>query len=75
MARLGGAALLTLSLILGTGSISSARPSKADLDAAKAKLDQLNRSLDQLVEQYDQARIRLIRHPRLRREFAGCLAR
>ncbi len=59
MARLGGAVLLAISLVVGTGSVSSARPSKADLDAAKAKLDRLNRSLDQLVEQYDQARIRL----------------
>ena len=59
LARLGGVALLSVTLILSGGAISSARPSHADLEAAKAKLDSLNRHLDLLVEQYDQARIKL----------------
>ena len=59
LARLGGAALLSVTLILGGGTVSSARPSHADLEAAKAQLDSLNRHLDLLVEQYDQARIKL----------------
>ena len=59
LARLGGAALLCVTLILGGGTVSSARPSHADLEAAKAKLNDLNRHLDLLVEQYDQARIKL----------------
>src|SRR4029079_11691001 len=36
-------------------SVSSAAPSKAQVEAAKAKLDDLNLQLDQLVEQYNQA--------------------
>ena len=39
--------------------MSSAAPSKAEVEAAKAKLDDLNRQLDQLVEQYNQAQVRL----------------
>ena len=40
-------------------SVSSAAPSKAQVEAAKAKLDDLNRQLDQLIEQYNQAQVRL----------------
>src|SRR6266542_4794508 len=59
LARLLGAALLAASLVAGTGTVSSARPSHQDLEAAKAQLDSMNRHLDLLVEQYDQARVQL----------------
>ena len=58
-ARLTGAALLALALVVGTGSTSSARPSQADLQAAKAKLDAMNHNLDVLVERYDQTQIKV----------------
>jgi len=59
LARLLGAALLAASLVAGTGTVSSARPTHQDLEAAKAQLDSMNRHLDLLVEQYDQARVQL----------------
>jgi cell wall-associated NlpC family hydrolase len=59
LARLLGAALLAALLVGGTVTVSAARPSHQDLDAAKAELDAMNRHLDLLVEQYDQARVQL----------------
>jgi peptidoglycan DL-endopeptidase CwlO len=57
--RLIGAVLLSIFVVAGSGTMSMARPSHADLLAAKAKVDSLNRQLDLLVEQYDQAQIQL----------------
>lgn len=53
------AALMVLGASLGSSTLSSAAPSKAQVEAAKAKLDTLNQRLSLLVEQYDQAQIRL----------------
>ena len=58
-ARLTLAVLIAIGATLGLTSLSSAAPSKQQVQAAKAKLDALNRQLSLLVEQYDQARIRL----------------
>jgi peptidoglycan DL-endopeptidase CwlO len=58
-ARVTIAALMTLGASLGLTNISSAAPSKQQVEAAKAQLDTLNRHLSLLVEQYDQAQIRL----------------
>jgi cell wall-associated NlpC family hydrolase len=55
--RLVTAVVLALSLTVTLTTVSSARPSKADLDAAKARLAQLNDRLSLLVEQYNQAKI------------------
>src|SRR5919197_355610 len=57
--RLVAAPLLSASLVAASGTVSLARPSHQDLEAAKARLDSLNRRLDQLVEQYNQARLQL----------------
>jgi cell wall-associated NlpC family hydrolase len=53
------AALMVLGASLGSSTLSSAAPSKQQVEAAKAKLDTLNQRLSLLVEQYDQAQIRL----------------
>jgi cell wall-associated NlpC family hydrolase len=58
-ARVSIAALLVLGASLGSSTLSSAAPSKQQVEAAKAKLDALNQRLSLLVEQYDQAQIRL----------------
>ena len=58
-ARVTIAALMTLGASLGSTTLSSAAPSKQQVEAAKTKLDTLNRQLSLLVEQYDQAQIRL----------------
>lgn len=58
-ARVTIAALMTLGASLGSTTLSSAAPSKQQVEAAKAKLDTLNRQLSLLVEQYNQAQIRL----------------
>jgi cell wall-associated NlpC family hydrolase len=58
-ARLIIAALMVLGASLGSSTLSSAAPSKQQVEAAKAKLDALNQRLSLLVEQYDQAQIRL----------------
>ncbi len=58
-ARLAIAALITVSTILGVASLSSAAPSKQQVDAARARLDALDQRMSLLVEQYDQARIKL----------------
>ena len=57
--RLVVAAMLAVPSIAISVSVSSAAPSKAEVEAAKAKLDDLNRQLDQLIEQYNQAQVRL----------------
>jgi cell wall-associated NlpC family hydrolase len=53
------AALMVLGASLGSSTLSSAAPSKQQVEAAKGKLDALNQRLSLLVEQYDQAQIRL----------------
>jgi cell wall-associated NlpC family hydrolase len=58
-AQVSIAALLVLGASLGSSTLSSAAPSKQQVEAAKAKLDTLNQRLSLLVEQYDQAQIRL----------------
>ena len=58
-ARVTIAALMVLGASLGSSTLSSAAPSKQQVEAAKAKLDALNQRLSLLVEQYDQAQIRL----------------
>jgi cell wall-associated NlpC family hydrolase len=58
-ARVTIAALMVLGASLGSSTLSSAAPSKQQVEAAKAKLDTLNQRLSLLVEQYDQAQIRL----------------
>ena len=57
--RLVVAAMLAVPSVAISVSVSSAAPSKAQVEAAKAKLDDLNRQLDQLIEQYNQAQVRL----------------
>jgi cell wall-associated NlpC family hydrolase len=57
--RLVVAAMLAVPSVAISVSVSSAAPSKAQVEAAKAKLDDLNLQLDQLVEQYNQAQVRL----------------
>ncbi len=52
-------ALITTMSSLGFASLSSAAPSKQEVERAQARLDALNRDMSLLVEQYDQARIRL----------------
>jgi cell wall-associated NlpC family hydrolase len=58
-ARVTLAALMVLGASLGSSTLSSAAPSKQQVEAAKGKLDALNQRLSLLVEQYDQAQIRL----------------
>jgi cell wall-associated NlpC family hydrolase len=57
--RILGAALLAVILSAATAAVSSAAPTRQDLDAAKAKLRELNRTLDQLVEDFDSAMVKL----------------
>jgi cell wall-associated NlpC family hydrolase len=58
-ARLTGAALIAVSLAVGSSTVSSARPTRQDLAEAKARLIALNQRLSQLVEQYDAANLAL----------------
>lgn len=58
-ARLMAVALITVTASLGLVSISSAAPSKQEVERARARLEALNREMSLLVEQYDQARLRL----------------
>lgn len=53
------ALLLVISASVGFAGMSSASPSKQDVERAKARLDALNQRLSLLVEQYDQERIKL----------------
>lgn len=57
--RLVVVAMLAIPSVAISVSVSSAAPSKAQVEAAKAKLAELNRQLDQLIERYNQAQIRL----------------
>ena len=57
--RLVVAAMLAVPSIAISVSVSSAAPSKAEVEAAKARLDDLHQHLDQLIEQYNQAQVRL----------------
>jgi peptidoglycan DL-endopeptidase CwlO len=58
-ARLAMAVLIASSAIIGAATISSAAPSREEVERAKARLDQLNQELSLLVERYNQAQIRL----------------
>lgn len=58
-ARLTIAALVTITGTLGVSTLSSAAPSKEDVQAAQTRIDQLNQHMSLLVEQYDQAQTRL----------------
>jgi cell wall-associated NlpC family hydrolase len=58
-ARLAVAALMTVTATIGVSSLSSAAPSKQDVDAAEARIEQLNQHMSLLVEQYDQEQTRL----------------
>ena len=58
-ARLITAVALVLALVSGGATLSFAKPSKADLQAAESKLNALNQQMSQLVEQYDQAQAKL----------------
>jgi cell wall-associated NlpC family hydrolase len=57
--RLLTAVLLAISFALLSTSISAARPTQQEVDAAQAKLDSLNDRLSLLVEQYDAATAKL----------------
>ena len=59
VARLIGAALIAVSLAVGSATVSLARPTRQDLADAKTKLLNLNQRLSQLVEQYDAAQLGL----------------
>lgn len=58
-ARLSIAALMTITGTVGVSTLSSAAPSKRDVEAAQARIDQLNQHMSLLVEQYDQQQTRL----------------
>jgi peptidoglycan DL-endopeptidase CwlO len=57
--RLVVAAMFAVPSVAISVSVSSAAPSKAEVEAAKAKLDDLHQQLDQSIEQYNQAQVRL----------------
>jgi cell wall-associated NlpC family hydrolase len=59
VARLSIAVLLAASATIGAVTLSSAAPSREEVEQARARLDSLNRELDLMVEQYNQARIKL----------------
>ena len=58
-ARLAVAALTTITATIGVSDLSSAAPSKQDVQNAQARVDQLNEHMSLLVEQYDQQQARL----------------
>jgi cell wall-associated NlpC family hydrolase len=58
-ARLISLALITASLTFVLAPLSSAAPSREQVQQARARLETLNRELSLLVEQYNQARLRL----------------
>ena len=58
-ARLAVAALVTITATIGVSSLSSAAPSKQDVQAAEERIAQLNQHMSLLVEQYDQEQARL----------------
>jgi peptidoglycan DL-endopeptidase CwlO len=57
--RLFIAVLLAASATIGATSLSSAAPSREEVQQARARLDSLNRELGLMVEQYNQARLKL----------------
>jgi cell wall-associated NlpC family hydrolase len=59
VARLSIAVLLATSATVGATTLSSAAPSREEVERAKARLDSLNQELSLMVEQYNQAQIRL----------------
>jgi cell wall-associated NlpC family hydrolase len=59
IARGAFALVLVISASVGFAGISSASPSKQDVERAKAQLDALNQHLSLLVEQYDQEQMKL----------------
>jgi cell wall-associated NlpC family hydrolase len=59
VARLAIAVLVATVAMVGAASLSSAAPSRQEVERAKARLDDLNRELSLLVEEYNQARLRL----------------
>jgi peptidoglycan DL-endopeptidase CwlO len=59
VARVSIAVLFAASATIGAVSLSSAAPSREEVEQASARLDSLNRELDLMVEQYNQARIKL----------------
>ncbi len=59
LARLMLAALVAISGTVGLSGISSADPSRREVEDAEARLEQLNERLSLVVERYDQVRIRL----------------
>jgi len=59
LTRLFIAVLLVASATIGAATLSSAAPSREEVEQARARLDSLNRELGLMVEQYNQARLRL----------------
>jgi peptidoglycan DL-endopeptidase CwlO len=59
VARLSIAVLLATSATVGAATLSSAAPSREEVERAEARLDSLNQELSLMVEQYNQARLRL----------------
>jgi cell wall-associated NlpC family hydrolase len=59
VARLSIAVLLAASATIGAAALSSAAPSREEVEQARARLDSLDRELGLMVEQYNQARLRL----------------
>lgn len=57
--RIGVAALVVFSASLVIAPLSSAAPSRQDVERAKAELDRLNQHVSLLVEQYNQEHIQL----------------
>jgi cell wall-associated NlpC family hydrolase len=57
--RLSIAVLLVASATIGAATLSSAAPSREEVQQARERLDSLNRELGLMVEQYNQARLKL----------------
>jgi len=57
--RIGVAALVVFSASFAIAPLSSAAPSRQDVERAKAELDRLNEHVSLLVEQYNQAHLQL----------------
>ena len=59
VARLSIPVLLATSATVGAATLSSAAPSREEVEQAEARLDSLNQELSLMVEQYNQAQLRL----------------
>ena len=59
VARLAIAALVASAATVGAATLSSAAPSRQEVQEAKARLEALDRELELLVEEYNQANVRL----------------